>query len=209
MSVILPSSWPEPRLRRTTQDDRVLDAAVEVIAQRGVERTRYRDVAERAGVSIGTLQHAFGTLRDLQLAAFRHAVDRDLRYLEGLTAGDTPPWTRLVAIVDGLLLDDERLTTSRRLWIEFWRFAVNDPEMHGTAARVYDAWHAAFDVILEEGIAAGDFRPRASVEAEVTLLFAALDGIAIPLVLGLETGLSEARAALVDQLAWRLGVSTA
>lgn len=68
-----------PTARRTQAERRaatraaVLDATVAVLEQDGYARLTTRGVAERAGVSQGTLQHYFATRSELVVEALRHA----------------------------------------------------------------------------------------------------------------------------------------
>ena len=52
--------------RMARQCETVLRVAVQQIAERGYDSVRLRDVATNAGVSIGLLQHYFGSREDLR-----------------------------------------------------------------------------------------------------------------------------------------------
>ena len=60
---------------------RILDAAVEVIAERGGS-AEVKDVAERAGVGVGTIYRNFATRHDL----FRAVVEETLQRLYAVRA---------------------------------------------------------------------------------------------------------------------------
>jgi AcrR family transcriptional regulator len=62
----------EERRRRT--QEMVLDAAIELLFERGYANFTTADVAERAGVSRGAQNHYFRTKGDLVLSACRHAM---------------------------------------------------------------------------------------------------------------------------------------
>jgi AcrR family transcriptional regulator len=55
---------------------RILDAAVELAAERGYERITRSDVAARAGVAAGSVNNAFGDMDGLRAAVMRAAVER-------------------------------------------------------------------------------------------------------------------------------------
>ncbi|MDX6214494.1 MAG: hypothetical protein QOG99_78 [Frankiales bacterium] len=64
----------EPRDGQATQQ-RVLDAALATILERGIYRASSNEIARRAGVTWGVIQHHFGTRSRLMAAALqRHAV---------------------------------------------------------------------------------------------------------------------------------------
>ena len=68
-----------PTRKRTRKAGRekpeILEAAVRVIIERGVERTRFADVSDATGVPIASLQYYFGSREDLLIAAFRHGSE--------------------------------------------------------------------------------------------------------------------------------------
>jgi len=76
---------PSPRHPRRTQAERsartrqrLLDAALVCLAERGYTGTTTTEVAERAGVSRGAQLHHFPTRSELVVAACEHLVERRL-----------------------------------------------------------------------------------------------------------------------------------
>ena len=69
--------------RATDRRVQVLEATVRVISERGAERTRLADVSRAAEVSIGLIQHYFGSRDDLLAAAFEFFNDLWIRGWEG------------------------------------------------------------------------------------------------------------------------------
>lgn len=55
---------------------RIVAAALEVIAERGVARTTHRAIAERGGIPLGSVTYHFATLDDVLWDAFSQVVDR-------------------------------------------------------------------------------------------------------------------------------------
>jgi len=62
--------WP-----RVGKPDKIRAAALVEFAARGVEATSLREVASRAGVSVGLIQHHFGSKAVLVEAVDRHVTD--------------------------------------------------------------------------------------------------------------------------------------
>jgi AcrR family transcriptional regulator len=56
----------------------LLDAAIRVVARRGLRYLTYRAVAAEAGVTHGLVAHHFGSRDALLLAALRHSVERSI-----------------------------------------------------------------------------------------------------------------------------------
>lgn len=53
---------------------RILEAAAQLAAERGYQHITRSDVAERAGVAVGSVNNAFGTMDGLRDAVMRKAV---------------------------------------------------------------------------------------------------------------------------------------
>jgi AcrR family transcriptional regulator len=161
----------------------ILAAAVRAIGERGFDGVRYSDVADEAGVAVGTVQHYFPSRDGLLGAAFlevnQMAVARARAVANG--NGPVPPWRRLALIV-------EQFTALDRwgLWVEFWAAARHRDELRAVLEAAYGAWREPIVEAIEEGVAAGDFRPRFT-SGEISGAFVALiDGLGIQRELGLD-----------------------
>jgi len=70
---------------------RIVETAMELAEQGGFEAVRLRDVAEQAGVALGTLYRRFHSKEDLLVAALeREADELEQRILSRPPRGDTP-----------------------------------------------------------------------------------------------------------------------
>jgi AcrR family transcriptional regulator len=186
----------------------VLDAVLAVIVERGFERTRFADVAERSGVAVATLQYLFSSREGMLVAAFEHGVRRDLAYLDRL-ASTNDPWRELADLIRSLVCDDAGLRDSRVVWIEFWHAATRDDSLCEAAQVVYSLWRDRFAAAIERGVALRRLERPADLDQVITLLFAMLDGAAIPIALGINID----RAAIAERIErWleaELGVTAA
>lgn len=72
---------------------KILDAAEEIFARCGYHRARTKDIAERAGVSEGTIYNYYESKRDLLFALIRRVVGESLPGVLGHTHdGDPRAW---------------------------------------------------------------------------------------------------------------------
>jgi AcrR family transcriptional regulator len=153
----------------------VLRAAIEVLAERGYEGTRLQDVARAAGVSVGLLQHYFGTRENLLSEAFEQ-VSRDRLDAYGeMVGGDEDPWRRIVTLVEQVVLDPH-LTENAAIWTEFAASAARHPSLRAPLRRTYDGWRALVFDAIADGVRLGVFRPRFAVDDVVDLVVTILDG---------------------------------
>jgi AcrR family transcriptional regulator len=201
----LASVWPSAR-QRSTSHEPVLEAILATIRDRGVERTRFQDVAEQSGTSISTLQYLFGSRDAMLVAGFRHGVERDLSYLDRIAAGEGGPWDRLVLMVKALVGNESELSASRVEWLELWRASLRDPELFDACAAVYKAWRERFRDVIEDGVGKGAFQLTRTPDSIIAMLFGIVDGLTVPILLDLQLDRAEVTQMVVTWLATVLNV---
>jgi AcrR family transcriptional regulator len=197
---------PEGTDRRTL----ILDAARDVVCERGVDAARMADIAERAGVSLGLVQHYFRHRDRLLAEVFSLESERITVRWRNLVDPDDEPLVRLLEYLRLVSREGTdpsvrsfRLTWS--LWLEFWSKANRDAELRDEVATIYREFSAPFSEAISEGIERGMFAPRSAVPDVVDRLVSLIDGLAIRTLLG---GMDQPRmlALLVDCLCLELGV---
>lgn len=171
---------PPNEVQRQAQRERILTAAEALLVTHGVERSRLRDVAEAAGVSIGTVQHYFETRDRLIAELFDWSAERRLRAWVEAVPADGDPWSRVVALLYASL--PEPALWRSRIWIEFCAMARDDA-LRAKLDRFYDAWRPPFRQVIEEGTAAGVFDPAAPVDDIVDLFIMLGDGASVAIAL--------------------------
>jgi AcrR family transcriptional regulator len=72
---------PKKRTVRGSARNAILQAALEIIAKRGIDAVTHRCVAEQAGVSPGSTTHHFSSREDLLREAFRNYLQHADRFL--------------------------------------------------------------------------------------------------------------------------------
>lgn len=82
----------------------MLEATVELLAERGYAGTSTRLAAERAGVSLGALQHHFRTKAQLSVEALRYASRRLAREFVAAAPANGDSTDRFAAILDRLFV---------------------------------------------------------------------------------------------------------
>jgi DNA-binding transcriptional regulator YbjK len=117
--------------RRVANDplrkQRILDAALAVVAEQGVHRTTHRRIADEAGVPLGSLTYHFESLGSILEQAFeRLAESMSERYRSALTGA--PDRVAACAAVTDLICGDE-YATPRELTIlhEMYAYANHNP----------------------------------------------------------------------------------
>jgi AcrR family transcriptional regulator len=77
----------DPATEDLTARARIRDAAIRLFADRGMDATTVRDIAQAAGVSPGLLRHHFGSKEGLREACDQYVLDRSMGIKEELLLG--------------------------------------------------------------------------------------------------------------------------
>jgi AcrR family transcriptional regulator len=118
----------EPRQDRSRATRRrLLDAAIECLAELGWTGSTVAVVAERAGVSRGAAQHHFPTREDLVTAAVEHVADERIARLRAHVADLPTGPGRIQAVIDMI----EHMYTGPlfRAALQLWVAACSDEQL--------------------------------------------------------------------------------
>jgi AcrR family transcriptional regulator len=88
---------------------RIVEATVRLHAERGIADTSMKDIAERAGVSVGTVYHHFPTYPDAIAACGAHVAEHAPAPTEAIFEGATSRAERVGRLADALFAYYERV----------------------------------------------------------------------------------------------------
>jgi AcrR family transcriptional regulator len=199
----------------------ILDAALQIVVERGADAVRMADVAEVAGVSLGSIQHYFRHRDGLLAEVFRYEAERQVSATWSDVVSSDAPLERLVEYV---WLSTPPGSASGAtpfegwgFWLDFWATARREPQARAVVAPVYESFAVPFQTALADGISAGHFRLRGTVREVADRVIAMIDGTALRTLLGaleedqmlpllidglsLELGLDDEGAAAAHQIA--------
>ncbi len=163
-----------PRQDNRKQD--IADAARSLIAERGFEGLRTRDIANKVGINIATLHYHVPTKQDLiRLVAesLRSDFERQHRRRprEGLS-----PMERLrrefADFRDNCESNPELVT----VLAELGERARRDPEVQAELAPMRAYWHSQIAGVLNEGRENGSFRHDLDAQAGASIVIGTLTG---------------------------------
>src|ERR1051326_8150099 len=169
------STQPAARSSNGTSDkhQRILDAAIEVIAEHGFFHSRVAEIADRAGVADGTIYLYFKNKDELLMSAIDSAFHRFIRRAQAALNELTDPREKLRRMA---FLHLESLGSNRNLAIVF------QTELRHSLKFLAQFSHKLlveyFDLIrgvLREGQEAGVFRPELLVKIAANCFFGAVD----------------------------------
>lgn len=154
----MPSAQAPLAARRLSRDERkaetraaLLDAAGRVFARRGFHAAAVDEVAAEAGYSTGALYSNFEGKEDLFLALLQREIERqadgvaravaERRTLDERARGGAAYWIEFLDREPELVL----------LFMEFWAYAVRNPEVRARFAARYAEVRAALARIIGDG----------------------------------------------------------
>lgn len=157
----------------------ILEAAWQLVAERGYHQVRVQDIARVCGTSTGTVHYYFPGKGDVLRESLRYSVDRAFerqgRRLREIEDGRK----RLLALIEMQLPSGGQVRDEWSIWLQFWAESALDPELRPLHNRFYERWQDAVVRIVQrgqrQGVFAGDVDPE-----EFALLFTSVtDGLAI------------------------------
>ncbi|CAM5545346.1 MULTISPECIES: TetR/AcrR family transcriptional regulator [Streptomyces] len=170
--------------RNAPPRERVLAAAMEMIAERGLEKLTMAALGREVGMSSGHLLYYFRSKDELLLRTLEWSEGRLGTERGRLLARDSSARDRLDAYVD-LYVPDGQGDPHWTLWLEVWNRSQNaDDDARDRQAAIEGAWHRDLVALVAEGISRGEFRP-VDPDRFAARLRALLDGFSIHVAIGL------------------------
>ena len=163
----------------------MLQAALAVIADKGLDETRMVDIGNAAGMSAGHVMYYFPSKAELLMQALKWSEDRFLSEAQEAIRGLPTARERLWQLVE-LSVPDTPADPAWILWLETWARAPHDQHVARFQQGIEEQWTSALAGVVREGQASGEF---ADVDAEdfAASFSALIDGLSIRLVGGAGT----------------------
>ena len=157
--------------------DDLLDLAIEVIAERGLEGCTFKALAKRADTSTTAFTYWFGTRKNLITEVLERSYSRSLKSLEQVAAGDGDPVRRLYdfGLVDlqtgGANLD------YARAFAEIVVAAPRHPEWLAALHRLDEPYRTRFELATERAQTMGSIDPELDAGTLWLTLCSAVNGL--------------------------------
>lgn len=135
-----------------TKRDAVCEAALELFAEKGIQATTTREIAERAGAAEGTLYRHFDGKADLASRLYERCTGELRDRLAAAVEETGTPGDRLEALVRGIFVFFAEKPTSCT-----YLLSTQDKSTDRTDPQASPAPLAAFIDIIDEGIETGAF----------------------------------------------------
>ncbi|MEU4209360.1 TetR family transcriptional regulator C-terminal domain-containing protein [Streptomyces sp. NPDC026206] len=175
---------------REARREAVADAVLRVAGRGGLENASLRNVAEEAGLAIGSVRHYFAGHGEMMLFAMdelARRIDRRVRDHAGRILDPATDVADRRDSVEELLAEFLPLDRARHeeaaLWLTFTTAARTRPELRPRAEKLHDGMHELLTRVLNETQRAGGLAEGLDIAVETLRLSALLDGLALQAVL--------------------------
>ncbi len=154
---------PERRMtqaeRTALSDKRMFQAAIELINERGTQKTTLKDIGETAGYSRGLANYRFGSKDGMMLEMFHHFDGVWKEHLQGYL-GDAKGLAamRLAASALRDFLKEES-SYMRAMYLLWYETLGHDSEMRTVLANHHDVYRQGAQRWIEQGIESGEIKP--------------------------------------------------
>lgn len=163
------------RERRNQAEVALLNAAAELVVERGIRSLTLARVGERAGYSRGIVTHHFGSKQAL---VERLARATQAGFVPGLD--DLPPGLdRLLRLINGYIGALGQAGVPNRAFLLLWAEAATEPELAPIFRERDDAFRADLRDDVQAGIADGTIRPDVTPADIAVAVVGQLRGIAL------------------------------
>ena len=156
----------------------IIEAASQLIAQKGFEGLRTREIAEIVGVSHATIHYHFKDKETLIEAVVQSMTEKiyqsDTKLLVSQTATVRE---KLETYFRNNLLQRQRHPERFVVMGELTMRANRDPVIARILAKIHIDWYARMRAVIEDGVQSGDFRPDLDTQNLAVMLITLLRGM--------------------------------
>ena len=185
--------------RRAESERRLLDAAAQLIVERGIEGTSLAEIGRLAGYSHGLVHQRFGSKEALVERLNTEAV-RMFTTVTLAAVGSTRGLAALRIVADTYLDLVQAQDPLGRVHLVVWSEAVARPSERRSYRVTWDRYfRSAFAELITDAAADGTVRCDLDAEAMATVVVGLLRGVALQLMLDPVVN-EEARAGVLDHL---------
>lgn len=163
--------------RKAALKQRLLDAALLLVAGGGFSALTIQAVAQQAGIATGAIYKHFESKAQLCAEIFRLATEKEVTMVSQAALREGRPAARLLDAIETFAM---RALRGRRLAYALIAEPV-DTLVDAERLRYRQAYAGIFEQLVEEGILAGDFPAQAAAVSAAALVGAITESLVGPL----------------------------
>ncbi|MDP6967225.1 MAG: TetR/AcrR family transcriptional regulator, partial [Candidatus Marinimicrobia bacterium] len=133
----------------------ILDAALDVIVQKGYSDCRMDDIVAKANLSKGAIYWYYKSKKDIFLSLVNHWVNRWGVTLNHIVEEDLSASDQLKALFDFFLNAYNDNPTVFKAELEFWALSSRDEDFRKKTHKVYQEFLELIEGIIQRGVDSG------------------------------------------------------
>ena len=158
--------------------DRILNAALDLITEVGIDQVRVAEIARRAEMSSGQVMYYFTSKEHILLETLAWRDQQDFKRTRAAVDSVAGAWAQLERYI-ATYLPATPADPGWILWMEVWARAPHDRQVSQRLEGLLRPWRDELAAIVASGVREGAFVAPAGLD-DFTLRFTALlDGLAV------------------------------
>ena len=153
--------------KEESRKNQILDAALEVVVEKGYADCRMDDIVETSGLSKGTIYWYYKSKKEVFLSLINHWVNKFGVTLNHIVEEDLSASDQLHELFAFFLDIYENKPDVLKAELEFWALASRDSDFRKKTQAVYHELLELIEAIVSKGVEAGEFK---NVEIKVAAL---------------------------------------
>ena len=167
---------PDVRDERIPQ---ILNAAMDVFSQHGINGASMSQIAKVSGLSKATIYHYFESKDALVEALVTRLFDADMPFLDDLLAAEGTVIVRMRDYLKGLATLLQNNQKFYPILSEIRALSARDAQIHQIIKGYFEHYQSGFERILAQGIERGELRATLDVATVGQTLIAVIEGAII------------------------------
>lgn len=160
--------------KRLDKKEQIRNAAIQVISRQGYYYATTDQIAEEAGVAVGTIYNYFRNKEEILEHIFKVEVDKRFRYYRGLVNQDLPALEKLQSLLTMHFTEVLREPQVGQIMVRE-RLSPEDQQLPGIREFLQGV-PSRLQMILEEAVAKGEIRP-CDTEIAAAALFGSIEAV--------------------------------
>jgi len=167
---------PPPTDRKAATKAQILQSALMCFSEKGFHQTTMDDIVTHSGLSKGALYWHFKSKKDLFIALvewfmLQFGEEVSHAWTDNMSAAE-----KIRTMVAVTVESSEQMTPFVKVLLDFWAQTSEDAQLLQMFDQLISGYQTQLAVVIEEGIASGEFRPVAAPQLSLAL-FGMLDAL--------------------------------
>jgi len=144
--------------KEESRKKQILDAALEVVVEKGYSDSRMDDIVKASGLSKGAIYWYYKSKKEVFLSLINHWVNKFGVTLNHIVEEDLPASDQLHELFAFFLDVFEKNPDVLKAELEFWAMASRDTDFNRKIQAVYHELLELIEAIVAKGVESGEFK---------------------------------------------------